>query len=47
MGEGKAAEREKLLYDCFEERAIQLNEEGLVVKDLHGHYVVRASCSLH
>lgn len=38
---GDEAERKKLLGECFEKRAIHLNEEGLVVKDLHGHYVVR------
>lgn len=37
---GDEEERTKQLYECFEERAIHLNEEGLVVKDLEGHYVV-------
>eukprot|EP00752_Nemacystus_decipiens_P016381 g14643.t1 len=40
VGEGDEEERKKLLFECFEERAIHLNEEGLVVKDLHGHYVL-------
>lgn len=42
VGEGDEAERKKQLFECFEERAIHMNEEGLVVKDLHGHYRVCA-----
>ncbi len=38
-------ERKKKLDECFEQRAIRLGEEGLVVKDLYGHYVVRCPCS--
>ncbi|CAM9127479.1 unnamed protein product [Scytosiphon promiscuus] len=37
---GDEGERKKQLDACFEERVIHLNEEGLVVKDLEGHYVL-------
>ncbi|CAM9320873.1 unnamed protein product [Ectocarpus sp. 12 AP-2014] len=37
---GDEVERKKQLDECFEQRAIHLNEEGLVVKDLHGHYMI-------
>eukprot|EP00903_Cladosiphon_okamuranus_P009258 g8834.t1 len=40
VGEGDEAERKKQLRECFEQRAINLNEEGLVVKDLHGQYML-------
>lgn len=36
-------ERKWQLDECFEERAIRLSEEGLVVKDLHGPYLVRGA----
>lgn len=39
VGSGDEAERRKQLLDFFDERAIRLNEEGLVVKDLTGHYM--------
>lgn len=39
VGSGDEAVRRKQLLDFFDERAIRLNEEGLVVKDLTGHYM--------
>ncbi|CAM9475934.1 unnamed protein product [Pylaiella littoralis] len=33
-------ERKKILGECFNDRAICMNEEGLVVKALHGHYQI-------
>lgn len=44
MSEGDHEERKKQLFECFNERAIHLNEEGLVVKDLYGHYMVCTFC---
>lgn len=40
MGSGSEPERKKQLLGYFDERAIRRNEEGLVVKDLSGHYMV-------
>lgn len=39
VGPGTEADRKKQLLDFFDERAIRRNEEGLVVKDLTGHYM--------
>lgn len=36
---GIESERKKQLADFFDRNAIQLNEEGLVVKDLSGPYL--------
>lgn len=44
MDAGDEKERKRLLGECFNERAIHLNEEGLVVKDLYGHYMVCVCC---
>lgn len=38
---GDEKERLKQLSDFFDANAVQLNEEGLVIKDLHGHYEVK------
>lgn len=37
---GKEVEREEKFRECFNDRAICMNEEGLVVKALRGHYQV-------
>lgn len=42
---GIESERQKQLSDFFDQHAIQLNEEGLVVKDLAGSYEVRGRTS--
>lgn len=42
MEAGDENERKKQLGDFFETVAYQLNEEGLVVKDLKGHYEVQS-----
>lgn len=44
MEAGDENERKKQLADFFETVAYQLNEEGLVVKDLKGHYEVQSRC---
>ncbi|CAM9713851.1 unnamed protein product, partial [Laminaria digitata] len=40
VGSGSESERKKQLLGYFDERAIRRNEEGLVVKDLSGHYMI-------
>lgn len=42
---GDETDRKKQVMAFFNQNAIHLNEEGLVIKDLRGHYMARVYCS--